>query len=98
MARPQFELLEERESGPGWSWTAQVLHPGGSLSRHEIRLSWADYELWCEGRREPAAVAEAAYGYLLEHDAALAARDRVDLSWTRRVGEDADEVIPGLIR
>lgn len=98
MARPQFELLQEQDTGAGWTWVAQVLDAAGAMTRHEIRLAWADYDLWCEGRRPPAAVAEAAYGFLLAHAAELAARDRVDLSWTRRVHADADSVIPGLVR
>ena len=98
MDRPQFELLEEREGEAGWSWTAQVLAADGSLSRHEVRLAWADYDLWCEGRASPAAVAEAAYGFLRTHAAALAARPLVELAWARRVRAEADAVIPGLVR
>ncbi len=98
MDNPQFELLEEREGEAGWSWTAQVLASDGSLTRHEVRLAWADYDLWCEGRAAPAAVAEAAYAFLREHAVELAGRPRIELAWTRRVRADADTVIPGLVR
>ena len=98
MSRPEFELIEEREAASGWTWTAQVVGPEGAMDRHEVRLAWADYDLWCEGRRSPSAVAEAAYAFLLEHAPELATRDRVDLAWTRRVRADADAVIPGLVR
>ncbi len=98
MTPADFELIDEREADAGWTWTAQVVAADGSMDRREVRLAWADYDLWCEGRKSPSAVAEAAFAFLLEHAGELAARDRVDLAWTRRVREDADSVIPGLVR
>lgn len=98
MSRPQFELLEEIEDDRSWSWTAQVLHGDGRLTHHEVRLAWADYDLWCDGSREPSSVAEAAYAFLMKYAEELAGRERIDLSWVRRIREDADTVIPAIVR
>jgi hypothetical protein len=94
-----FEIISEKEDGPGWEFGCQVVDETGSLRRHAIRLSWADYNLWsASGGDEPAHVAAAVVAFLLARVPAGELRESFDASIARRMFEEADREIPGLIR
>jgi len=94
----QVEIVSERESRGGWTFTAQVLDDGGSLRRHEVNLSWADYNLWSgSGADEPAEVAAAVLRFLLTKLEASAVPARLDAATARRRYPDADARIPRLV-
>ena len=94
----QVEIVSERDSRSGWTFTAQVLDDGGSLRRHEVSLSWADYNLWSgSGADEPAEVAAAAVRFILSLTPPDQLPARFDASTARRMDQQADEMIPPLI-
>ena len=94
----QVEIVSEREGRAGWVFTAQVLDEGGTLRRHEVNLSWADYNLWSgSGADEPARVAEAVLRFLLTKLEASAVPARLDAATARRRYPDADAHIPRLV-
>ncbi|MFK7961024.1 MAG: hypothetical protein AB8G96_10910 [Phycisphaerales bacterium] len=99
-APPQFELLDESsdDDARAFTWRLQILAPDGGLTTHALRLAWADYDLWSGGAGSPAAVAEAALGLLMLRAPELAARDRIELAWVRRVDPAADAEIPQRLR
>jgi len=94
----QVEIVSERDSRSGWTFTAQVLDDGGSLRRHEVSLSWADYNLWSgSGADEPAEVAAAVLRFLLTKLEASEVPARLDAATARRRYPDADAHIPRLV-
>lgn len=94
----QVEIVSEREGHAGWVFTAQVLDEGGTLRRHEVNLSWADYNLWSgSGADEPARVAAAVLRFLLTKLEASAVPARLDAATARRRFSDADAQIPRLV-
>ena len=95
----QVEIVSEREEPSGWRFVAQVLDDRGTLSRHEVRLGWADYNLWsASGADEPAAVAIAVLAFLLSRTSPPDLRPSFDASIARRLHSDADAVLPRFIR
>jgi hypothetical protein len=94
----QVEIVSEREGRSGWVFTAQVLDEGGTLRRHEVNLSWADYNLWSgSGADEPARVAAAVLRFLLTRQPASEVPPRLDAASARRRYPDADAQIPRLV-
>lgn len=94
----QFETVAEREVAGGWAFTIQTLDDEGRLSSHEVRLSWADYNLWSgDGSDEPTQVIEAVMAFLLKNLSVQDLPEKFDASWARRNFADADQTIPGLI-
>jgi hypothetical protein len=94
----QIEVLEETENGGGWSFDAQVLDDDGTLRRHELRLSWADYNLWSPtGSQPPADVAAAVLRFLISRRPPAEIPESFDASHCRRWFADADEAIPGYL-
>ena len=64
-----FEIIEESDAASGWTFEFQVVAEDGTLTRHSLLLSWADYNLWSgSGSDQPAAVAVAVIGFLLSRD------------------------------
>lgn len=95
----QVEILSERDAASCWMFSMQVLDDAGALHQHELRLSWADYNLWsADGADSPAKVAEAAMQFLLAHHAPADIPDSFDASLVRRMVADADQHIPSYIR
>lgn len=93
-----FEIISETEVGPGWDFGCQVVDVEGSLRRHVIRLSWADYNLWsASGGDEPVHVVSAVVAFLLARVSADELRESFDASIARRMFAEADSEIPGLI-
>lgn len=96
---PQIEIISERESPGGWEFDAQVLGDDGRLTRHQVHLAWADYNLWSpDGADAPQNVAAAALLFLFSKDSRGALPARFDAAITRRKYSDADDAIPRLIR
>lgn len=95
----QVEIIGEREAPGGWTYEVQVLDDAGSLSRHEVRLSWADYNHWSPtGGATPTRVVEAVVGLLLARDAVETLRPRFDASLVRRLHRDADAILVRAVR
>ncbi|MBX3374660.1 MAG: hypothetical protein KF817_12585 [Phycisphaeraceae bacterium] len=95
----QIEIIEERSEQGRWVYTAQVLADDGTLRRHEVTLSWADYNLWStSGTDEPASVVTAALVVLLAHADPARLRPRLDCATIRRLVAGADDLIPAAIR
>jgi hypothetical protein len=93
-----IEIISERGDSAGWVFTAQVTDGAGNRRPHDVRLSWADYNLWsASGADEPAAVAVAVLRFLLAGLGAADLKRRFDASVTRRLLPGADEAIPRLI-
>jgi hypothetical protein len=91
---PPIEILTETEIERGWRFTAQAVQGDGSLLPLTLELSWADYDHWCpDGSAPPAAVAESAIRWILEHRSDRTLPARLDASHARRLHPDADRVI-----
>src|SRR4029453_15526027 len=51
----QVEIISDGEDPKGWMFETQILDDGGLLSKHQLTLSWADYNLLSpDGGDEPA--------------------------------------------
>ena len=94
----QVEVISEIELGGGWKFETQILCDDGSLSKHVITLSWADYNLWsADGADQPAKVADAVISFLLSKTSSHDIPAKFDASLARRKFTDADAAIPALI-
>lgn len=57
---PLIDIMNEQETSEGWVFAVGVIDNDGGLRRCELRMSYADYNLWCPGgSATPASVAEA---------------------------------------
>ncbi len=94
----QIEIASEQERPGHWRFEVQVLDTAGTLRRHTVTLSWADYNLWSQdGSDEPSRVVDAALNFLLSRENAEALPPKFDASLARRKDADADHIIPTLI-
>ncbi len=95
----QVEILSESESTSYWQFDVQILDDRGTLTRHIVRLSWADYNLWSAGGADsPDRVVEAAVQFLVAHKLPSELPDHFDASVARRIIAEADDRIPQFIR
>ena len=95
----QVEIISEREDPKGWMFETQILDDGGLLSKHQLTLSWADYNLLSpDGGDEPAKVAEAVALYLVSRMPPQQLGPRFDASIARRKFNGADRHISQMIR
>jgi hypothetical protein len=95
----QVEIISEQEVPGAWRFAVQILDDRGSLRKHTISMSWADYNLWSpDGTDEPGKVLEAAVLFLVSRTPAHDLADKFDASIARRRFADADEVIPRMVR
>lgn len=91
-------VLEERESGAGWTFVVGVTgEPGEGERRVTVRIAWADYEYWAGGSRAPSRVAGAVVRFLLERDGLEALGDAFDAARVRRTHRDLDNVLPAML-
>lgn len=101
-----IHMLREREVGPGWVFDAEVrrIEPGESkepgaergrvIARHELRLSWADYNRWSPGGADrPEQVAAAVLRYLYEWNLPEKIPASFDAATLRRLDHEADREI-----
>jgi hypothetical protein len=95
-----FQIITERENASGWSYQVQTA-AGNSPEprRFTMQLSWADYNHWSStGSDPPQRVAEAVLRFVLSHLDPTELPDQFDASLARRRFDDADQLIPRLIR
>lgn len=95
-----FEIITEREQAGGWSYRVQTPGPKtGKLHQFNMQLSWADYNHWsATGNDTPQSVAEAVLSFLLDRLEPHDLPNKFDASLARRRFDDADQLIPSLIR
>ena len=88
----RVEVRTETETDRGWVFGVEVVHEEGGdrVYRHDLTLSWPDYEYWSHGMRSPSAVAEAVCRALLELRPDLVWPRKFDASTARRWGPDMD--------
>ena len=95
----EYQFIAEHEGSGFWMYEVDLLDGGDVVSRHELRLSWEDYDLWVpDGTIEPSRVADAFLRYLRQHEGFQPMPCKVDSSQPRRIEPDADTVIAGMIR
>lgn len=80
----------EREVDRGWVFEV-VVSRGESTARHDVSLSWVDYEHWSHGAAAPERVAKAVLECLLTLDPGRALPRAFDASTARRWVAGFDE-------
>ena len=96
---PDYRLLSEEEGTDCWFYEVELPSGSSMSSRHRIRLSWADYDLWVrDGSIEPVRVAEAVLKFVRDHPAFDPLPQRIDSAHPRRHDSRADEAIGRIIR
>jgi len=96
-AEPSIRLGAEREAEQAWIWHASIDAAEGS-SLHELRLSWADYNVFCpDGTRTPADVGRAVLRFFARHRAEFPLRERLDAAMARMRIAGADREIRGYL-
>lgn len=94
---PTVRLGAEREAEQAWIWHASIDAPEGS-TLHELRLSWADYNVFCpDGARTPAEVGRAVLAFFARHRAEFPLRERLDAAMARMRFPFADRDIAELL-
>lgn len=92
-AEPTIRLGAEREADQAWIWHASIDASDGS-SLHELRLSWADYNVYSpDGTRTPAEVGRAVLLFFARHRADFPLRERLDAAMARMRFPFADREI-----
>lgn len=95
----EYQFIAEHEENGCWMYEVDFLHEGKVIARHQLRLSWEDYDLWVpDGSIEPARVADAFLRYIQENEGFQPMPRKVDSSHPRRLDPGADDVIAGMIR
>ena len=95
----KYEFTAENEDNGCWIYELQCLDAGLVVGRHQLRLSWEDYDLWVpDGSIEPAHVADALMRYISQSEHFQPMPSKVDSSHPRRIDPDADAAISGMIR
>jgi len=90
-------LGTEREGDGAWTWHAAIDAPEGS-TLHELRLSWADYNVFSpDGTRTPAEVGRAVLAYFAIHRADFPLRERLDAAMARMRFPNADREIAAML-
>lgn len=89
----------EREEPSGWRFSVSVLAVdrnasearAPAVSRHTVHLSWADYDLWCQGRSRPEAVVKAVVEFVVNERLIEPLPERFDAAMVRRWRRGADD-------
>ena len=94
-----YELISEREESGCWIYEFDLKEGNEYLSRHQLRLAWADYDLWVRGGSvEPTCVADAILRFVLGNQAFDPLPRKIDSSHPRRLVQGADQMISSLIK
>ncbi len=94
----QVEIVTEDDGAAGWAYAVQVLDDDGTLRRHRVTLSWADYNLWSgSGADTPSDVVAAVIQFLLTRSSPDDLRPVFDAAIARHHHPDADAYIPSFI-
>lgn len=92
-----IQSLTEQEEVQGWCFQVK-LESGDLMRKIEVRLSWADYNLWSKtGADMPWSVARAALSFVLQFMTVKELPQRLDASLVRRLNRSADVQVPDLI-
>ena len=98
----QVEILSERELPDGLAFRATVREEGaarGATRTIEVRLHWADYNLWsADGADPPERVAAAVLRFAAGRGAVAELPASFDAASLRRRHADADAAIARLVR
>lgn len=93
-SRTAVDIGLEHEAPHGWRFELSLARPGASEpSRHEMTLSWVDYEFWCHGQMSPSRIAQIVVESLIAAKPELTLPPRFDASTCRRWVRDLDERI-----
>ena len=90
----------EQESTAGWRFEVHVRAaegPGSESTRHEVILSWVDYEHWSHGAHAPARVVDAVMRFLLDRVGYGDIAARFDAARVRRTFPEVDDVLPTML-
>lgn len=89
--RTAVEVGREHEEPRGWRFELSLARHGlAEPSRHDMTLSWVDYEFWCHGQSSPSRVAQIVVESLLAAKPELTLPPRFDASTCRRWVRDID--------
>lgn len=92
--RPAVEIGREHEAAQGWRFELSLSRAAAAEpTRHDMTLSWVDYEFWCHGQMSPSRVAQIVIEALLSAKPELTLPPRFDASTCRRWVRDLDERI-----
>ena len=92
-----IRLGAEREADQAWIWHASIDSEDGS-TLHELRLSWADYNIFSpDGTRTPAEVGRAVLQFFARHKSQFPLRERLDAAMARMRFPFADRDIAELL-
>lgn len=86
----------EREVEHGWEYEVRVEEGARSWS-FQVRLNWAEHDLWSHGRVAPQHVVRAAFKFLLSREPVEAILPRFDCAVIRRYFPEVDRELPKLI-
>ena len=90
---PTIRIGAEREAENAWIWHVAIDAPEGS-TLHELRLSWADYNIFSpDGTRTPADVGRAVLQFFARHRSEFLLRERLDAAMARMRFPFADREI-----
>jgi len=89
----QAVVETERDEPGGWRFTLRLRNEAGE-SVHEVRLAWADHELWSHGRLGPAKVIEALGRFLLARQPRDTIKPSFDAAVVRRRFPEVDTELP----
>ena len=94
---PVIRLGAEREADQSWIWHVSIDACEGS-TLHELRLSWADYNVFSpDGTSTPAEVGRAVLRFFAQHRDAFPLRERLDAAMARMRFANADREIVGYL-
>ena len=94
---PAIRLGAERDADQAWIWHASIEAAEGT-TLHELRLSWADYNVFCpDGTRKPADVGRAVLRFFAQHREAFPLRERLDAAMARMRFPNADRAIIAML-
>lgn len=83
----------EVEEAAAWVFEVTIRRGAAGETRHELRLSWADYEYWSHGTVAPERVAKAVVEVAVERRSDPEMPGRFDASTVRRWGEGIDAAV-----
>ena len=89
----EIEVNHEREGTNQWSYDVRVF-VDGQTHDYAVTLGWADYDLWCRGKSQPAKVVQRAFEFLLERESADEIMGKFDCSVIRRYFPEVDKQLP----
>jgi len=90
-------IFTESDTGRGWSYEVELVHPDGTATHHRVDLAWVDHDHWSGGRRSPSVVVQAILEWVLAQGDRRLLPARFDASTLRRWYPDLDGALVGLV-